>query len=280
MKRAWIPIALLGLALGCSDDDNTLNPNEDLSLVDQTEDAAVIVGGAVALQSGGLLEALEATLDNDVEGVGDAVGEAGPLAGKERLVDEAVFDSSACLWTITRARAGESETGGFNWNQTRTLHFMDADGGCVAQRGDSTIRSLDFTRAFSGTSWNARRESQKSGVGSWALRGLHDDEPGAWVNGTHNEEGESLIHRVRPNGEAFDVTYEYTLQAVGSDLLVVHRDGRRVPVAGSVSVIYDAVRNGRPIHREFTITFGDDGGTLAVGDMGWLLNPVTGELSN
>ena len=56
--------------------------------------------------------------------------------------------------------------------------------------------------------------------------------------------------------------------------------GSGQPVAGSVSVIYDAVRNGRPIHREFTITFGDDGGTLVVGETGWLLNPVTGELSN
>ncbi|MFA7332248.1 MAG: hypothetical protein WC326_14355 [Candidatus Delongbacteria bacterium] len=278
MRQAWIPLALLTLALGCGDDDNNVNSTEDLTLSEQTEDAAVIVGESVALQSGGLLESLESTLDSDVEGSADAAGSL--LGGKDRDLDEAVFDSSACLWTISRARAGESEHAGFSWSQTRTLHFMDELGECVVQRGDSTIRSLDFTRTFAGSSWNQRREGAKSGSGVWALSSLHDAEPGSLVNGTHAEEGESVIHRVRPNGEVVDVSYEYTLQVEGTDLLILRRAERRVPVAGTLHVVYDAVRNGRAIHRDFTVVFGEDGGNLSYGNAAWLLNPVTGELSN
>ena len=282
MKRAFAPLGLatlalsLTLTLGCAGDDDP-GAELDLSQADLSEDAAVTVGEAVALESGGLLEGLESTLALDVESLGDAMP---PAADKDAQVDEAVFDSTTCVWTISRARSHESEHGGFTWNQTRTLHFMDEAGACVVQRGDSAIRALDFTRAFSGSSWNRRREGAKSGGGSWELRGLHDGEPGSWVNGEHHEQGEGVIHRVRPNGEAVDVTYEYTLTAAGTDLLILHRDGRRVPVAGTLHVVYDALRNGRAIHREFTITFGEGGGSLTDGEMVWNVDPVTGSLSN
>lgn len=278
MRQAWIPLALLTLALGCADDENNVNSTEDLTLSEQTEDAAVIVGESVALQSGGLLESLESTLDGDVEGGAEA--SFAVMDEKSRQLDEAVFDSSACLWTITHVRAGESEHAGFNWTQTRTLHFLDGLGECVVQRGDSTIRSLDFTRSFAGNSWNPRREGAKSGSGVWALTSLHDDEPGSLVNGTHAEEGESVVHRVRPNGQIVDVNYEYTLQVEGTDLLILRRAQRRIPVSGTLHVVYDALRNGRAIHRDFTIVFGEDGGNLSYGGEAWLLNPVTGELTN
>jgi hypothetical protein len=281
MKRLFAHLSLatltlsLTLALGCAEDDD---PGAELNLsqAELTEDAAVTVGESVALESGGLLEALEATLDNDVDSQGDALPVANP---KDARLDEAVFDSTTCRWTITRARSHESEHGGFTWLQTRTLHFMDEAGACVVQRGDSSIRALDFTREYSGSSWNPRREGEKNGGGAWELRGLHDAEPGTWVNGGHHEQGESVIHRVRPNGEAVDVTYEYTLSAEGTDLLILHRNGRRVPVAGTLHVVYDALRNGHAIHREFTITFGEGGGSLTDGETAWNVDPVTGSLS-
>jgi len=281
MKRLLAPLSLatlalsLTLTLGCAEDEDP-GAELDLSQADLTEDAAVTVGESVALESGGLLEALESTLANDVESLGDALPMA---ADKDARVDEALFDSTTCVWTITRARSHESEHGGFTWNQTRTLHFMDEAGACVVQRGDSSIRALDFTREYSGSSWNRRREGSKNGGGAWELRSLHDAEPGCVANGEHHEQGESVIHRVRPNGEAFDVTYEYSLTAVGTDLLILHRNGRRVPVAGTLHVVYDALRNGRAIHREFTITFGEGGGSLTDGETVWTVDPVTGELA-
>jgi hypothetical protein len=274
MKRLWIPLALLALAFSCGD-DNSLNSSDELTLQEQGEDAAVIAAESVALDSGGLLESLEATLVGDVESAGDGA----PMAGKDRVLDEAVFDSSTCVWTITRARSADHGDAGFTWNATRTLHFMDAAGGCVAQRGDSLIRALDFTRQFAGESWNPRREGQKAGGGAWALTSLHDEASGALANGTHQEDGEGVVHRVRPNGEIRDVAYAYHLAIEGTDLLLIHRDGRRVPVAGTLHVVYDAVRNGHEIHRDLTITFGEGGGSIDLGDgQVYPMNPVTGEV--
>jgi hypothetical protein len=273
MKRLWFPLTLLALTLGCGD-DTPLNSSDDVTLQEQ-QDAAVIASEAVALDSGGALEAIEAALLDDVEGSG---GES-PLVLKDRLDDEAVFDSSTCLWTITNTRGADHDSVGFNWSQTRTLHFMDAAGNCVVQRGDSTIRGLDFTRQFAGESWNPHREGQKSGAAAWALRSLHDDTRGAEVNGTHDEQGEGVVHRVRPNGEQVDVHYNYTLAVEGTDLLVVQHRGRRIPVAGTLHVVYDAVRGDRVIHREFTITFGEGGGRIHLGERTYDMDPVTGEVS-
>ena len=274
MNHRWIPLALLALLVGCGE-DNSLNTTDDLTQTEQGQDAAVIASEAVALNSGGALEAIEATLNGDVEGPGDWT----PEVDKARLSDEAVFDSSTCTWTITNARSADHGESGFTWTQTRTLHFMDAEGNCVVTRGDSLIRALDFTRQFAGESWNPRREGQKSGSGAWALRSLHDDVPGAEVNGTHQEEGQGVVHRVRHNGEVVDVNYLYTLSLEGTDLVIVRRHERRVPIAGTLHVVYDAVKGDRHIHREFTITFGTGGGRVDLGDgQVYDMDPVTGEV--
>lgn len=273
-RSASLALMVTVFITGCAKDDS--GSLGGLSQEEQQEETVAVAAGAVALQTGGFLENLEAVLVNDAEG-----GPSGVDALKDRLSDEAVFDSSSCLWTITLQRAQDNGEAGFNWDQTRTLHFMDADGGCVVQRGDSLIRSLDLTRAFTGNHWNPRREGTKSGSGNWALTGMHDGELGSVANGTHSEQGEGIIHRVAEDGTVRDVAYSFTLSLVGTELLLVHRDGRRVPIAGTVTGVYDGTRGDRVIHREFTIEFNDGGGRIDLGDgVVFPLDPVTGNTSN
>ena len=262
------------LVIGCSQNDS--GSLGALSQEEAQQETVDVAAGAVALETGGFLESLESVL------VGDAEGAPSGLDGlKDRHSDEAVFDSAACLWTITNQRAVDNGDAGFNWNTTGTLHFMDAEGGCVEQRGDSLIRSLDLTRAFSGTHWSPRREGSKSGGGSWALVGIHDDVEGSLANGTHMEEGEGTIHRVMDDGTVREVAYTFTLNLVGTDLLLIHRAGRRVPIGGTVTGVYDGTRGDRVIHREFTIEFNEGGGRIDLGDGVVLpLNPVTGATGN
>lgn len=267
---------LLGslLIVGCAKNETgTLGATTEEEARLETADVAAT---AVALETGGFLENLESVLAGDAEG-----GPAGLEGLKDRHSDEAVFDSVACLWTITNQRAQDNGDAGFSWNATRTLHFMDEAGACVEQRGDSLIRSLDLTRAFSGNHWNPRREGSKTGGGSWALTGLHDGLEGSLANGTHTEEGEGILHRTNDDGTVREIPYTFTLALTGTDLLLIHRDGRRVPIGGTVTGVYDGTRGDHVIHREFTIEFNDGGGSIDLGDGVVLpLNPVTGATGN
>lgn len=273
--RAGMVTLIASLVIGgCSKDESSSLGS--LSQEEQEQETVAVAANAVALQSGGFLEGLEAVLVNDAEG-----GPLAQLAGKDRPSDEAVFDSSSCVWTIAVERAEDNGEAGFTFSQTRTLHFMDVDGGCVVQRGDSLIRSLDLTRSFAGTHWNPRRDGSKSGSGTWSLTGIHDGVLGSIANGTHAEEGEGLIHRVEDDGTVRDITYTFSLSLTGTDLLLVHRDGRRVPIGGTISGVYDGTRGDHVIHREFTIEFNEGGGRIDLGDgVSFPLDPVTGATGN
>jgi hypothetical protein len=274
MKQLCFSLTALALLLGCGTGQGPLGATDDGAHLEQSEDAARITAEAVALDSGGLLESLEQVL-----GVEDGAAGAQP-AGKDRESDEAQFDSTTCTWTITHSREADHGEAGFSRSQTRTLHFMDEEGGCLVQRDDPNLRGLDFTRDYTGESWSPRHESSQAGQGAWTLRGIHDETPGTLVNGSHQEEGESLRHRRRPNGEIVDLSYSYSLSLTGSDLVIILRNGRRVPVAGTLHGVFDAVRNGEEIHREFTIVFGPRGASLDLGEgEAYGLDPVSGELT-
>lgn len=262
------------LIAGCAKNDSS--PLSAITDEEAQQETADVAATAVALETGGFLENLESVLAGDAEG-----GPAGLDGLKDRHSDEAVFDSVTCLWTITHQRAQDNGDAGFSWNAMRTLHFMDEAGNCVVQRGDSLIRSLDLTRTFNGTHWNPRREGSKNGGGSWALTSIHDGVEGSLANGTHSEEGEGVIHRIRDDGTVREIPYSFTLALTGTDLLLIHRDGRRVPIGGTITGVYDGMKGDHVIHREFTIVFNDGGGRIDLGDGVVLpLNPVTGATGN
>ena len=72
-------------------------------------------------------------------------------------------------------------------------------------------------------------------------------------------------------------------QVEAVDLVVIQRpNGRRLPVDGTLFIVYDAVHGDRTIHREATIEFGQDGGGTLQFDTGiqFVLDLVKGEVLN
>jgi hypothetical protein len=273
MKRFWI-LPLAALVIGCNNDDSgTLAP---ISPSEQTEEAALLVAEAVALESGGVLEEIEATL---LEELGDG-GLRTLVSAKDRETDEALFDSSSCTWTLNWVRSHEGPWSGFRWEQTRTLHYMDEEGGCIVRpEGDGAVRGIDSGRQFAGESWNRRSSGTRSGHGAWELRGLHDDEPGVQVNGVHHREGAGEVLLRRENGDTVRVEHSFTLDIEAHELVVIQRDGRRIPIAGWMHIVYHAERGDRVIDREVTLTFGEGGGRMAFdGGDEYGVNLVSGEL--
>lgn len=277
MRVYAIPATIaISLLIGCSEETTGVGSDSDL-LLESSEESAVVVAESVGLDSGGLLEAIEATL-LDVEDPAPPLFEGNPKAG---LTDEAVFDSASCTWTLDWFRQREGIHAGFSWSQTRTLHFMDAEGGCIVEPdGEGNVKAIDFTREYSGESWNPRKEGSRTGWGDWEIRELHDDAPGARVNGQHFAEGLATINRRGEDGQIFQVEHSYTLEVEGTDLLVLARpNGRRIPVEGTLHIVYDAIRGDRVIHREVTITFGEGEGVIDFGqELRYRMNTISGEL--
>lgn len=259
MKRWWT-LPLVALAVACSDNDNGLSSEDRTQLSEQNEEAAAVVGESIALDSGGVLEAIEATILDEIDAGG--LHEAG--SGKSRLTDEASFDSTTCFWTLTWARSGEGPYSGFNWSQTKTEHFMDADGDCIVRPGgDGEVAGIDCSRIFAGESWNRRSSGERSGSGEWTLRGLHDDVPGTIVNGVHHREGAGEVTRRGQDGEPVTIEHAFTLDIDAHDLVVLQRRGRRLPVDGWMHIVYHAERGDRIVDREITLVFGEEGGRIA-----------------
>ena len=277
MTRAMIPAILLGVGLmiGCSQESNSLGDQDTVTRAEQNEEAASIIGESIALESGGALEAIEYTIDTHVDGGGfDSYTPDG--LDKSDRTDDAVFDSTTCTWTLNWYHAFEGPWSGFEWEETRTVHFMDEEGGCiVVPPGDGSVKAVDFTREFSGSSWNRRHRGEKAGTGDWESRELHDEVPGAMVNGEHHRAGEGEVYRNQRT-----IPYDFSLDLTGTDLRVIRRDGRRIPIEGTIHIYYLAHRGNITIEREVTITFGDGGGVMVFDDGDtWNVDPLTGEIS-
>lgn len=255
MRRSTALAALISLPflwIACSEDsDSSLG---ETALSTESEDAVEIMIENVALETGGVLETVEYTILEENSSF-DAPYD--PLdASKGFRTDDAVFDSSTCTWTFTMTRSAERPFAGHEWNGVRTIHLMDEVGGCIEERdGEGSVKGLDATFDFEGNSWNRRGEWEKTGSDNWQLREMNDDVPGVIVNGSHQRSGSGT----RQVSEDRERSYEYTLTMTATDLRVLSLRGRRMPVEGTIHIVFDAVRNGREIHREATITFGDEG---------------------
>ncbi len=274
MNRPIALSALIGMAFlwtGCGDDsDNSLGTRSQST---ESDDAVEIIIENVALETGGVLESVEYTL---VEESSSLDAPYDPMeSGKGFLSDEAVFDSSTCTWTFTMTRSVEGPFAGHEWNGVRTIHLMDEDGGCIVERdGEGNVKGLDATFDFEGNSWNRRGEWEKNGSDNWQLREMHDDVPGVLVNGSHTRSGSGT----RQVSEEEQRSYEFTLTMTATDLRVIGLRGRRIPVEGTIHIVFDAIRNGQEIHREATITFGDEGdGRLALQDREVSFDLVSGD---
>jgi hypothetical protein len=261
---------LLGLLLSsCSDDGATTESETALA----TADAAEIIVENVAIETGGILDEVEVLLLGEENG--SLLDRADAAFGKDRRIDEAVFDSTTCTWTRTRERTREGENRGHSFSGTRTLHLMDSEGGCIMYRDTlGSVKGMDASYIFEGTQWNRRGTQARSGEDQWQIREMNDEIAGAVINGTHVRQGEGELTRHEETH-----VWEFTLQMTAQDVRVLHRDGRRVPVEGTVTIVFDGMRDGETVHREATITFGDDGGgELVIGEGRYDFSPLSGEL--
>jgi hypothetical protein len=150
------------LLVGCSDD----NPTRTGTDATETQaDAVAIIVDNVAVETGGILDEVEAVLLG--EDTGTLLDRPDMTVGKDALTDEAVFDSTTCTWTRTRERNREGEFHGHTMLGIRTIHLMDADGGCIVYRDTlGSVKGMDTGNTFEGTSWNRRGSWEKSGNGS------------------------------------------------------------------------------------------------------------------
>jgi hypothetical protein len=277
MRHLLISASLVvAIFSGCSESDDL---NTRLSESQQNEESAAVIGEALALESGGALEAIEFSIDHDVD---DGSYEGAPLADYSKALetDDALFDSSSCVWTLTWHREFEGPFAGFEWDVERTVHLMDFNGDCIVRpQGDGSLNAIDLTRQFNGSSYNRRHSGGKSGQGDWAIRELNDDIMGALVNGSHHREGAGEVYRWTEDGQV-TVEHEFTLDLEGVDLRIIRHMGRRIPIDGSIHVVYHAVRGDVVIDRDVWIYFGDDGGRMEFENgESYEFDPVSGEIS-
>jgi hypothetical protein len=277
MKRLIVPTTLISsiLIFGCSTDDSSNENQDSLSQSEQNEEAVVVVAENIALESGGMLEGLDYTLENYLSDPGLNVN-ADNLKDESRI-DEPVFDPETCTWTNSWERSGGSEIRGFTWAEVRSKHFMDIDGACIeTPPGDGSVKGIDFDRSFDGETWSLRHNGQKSGSGDWAIRELNDEITGARINGTHSREGNGEVLRLR-DGTPTWINHEFTFDLTATDLLIVRNERRHVPIEGTIHIVYHAVHGDNTIDREVTLVFGDDGGRVdfANGDS-FKIDPETG----
>jgi hypothetical protein len=276
MKHLLIStLACAALIMGCSDDAGL---NSTVTQSEQNEESAVVIGQALSLDSGGSFEAIELALNSDVGG-GSFEGVPEGEISKAYESDDALFDSSSCTWAFTWHREFEGPYAGFTWDVQRTVHLMDEMGDCIVRPpGDGSVKAVDFTRIFEGSSYSPRHEGARAGHGDWAIRELHDDILGALVNGEHHSEGAAEVQRRTPDGFV-TVNHEYTLDLEGFDLRVVRLHNRRIPIDGSIHVVYHAVRGNVVIDRDVWIYFGENGGRMEFenGDT-YDFDPLSGEV--
>lgn len=272
-------VGLCALALAATGCDSSSDP-ADSDLPDglsTSEDAAAVIAGAVALQSGGALDDV-ANLAAEIAGFAD--GRLDPGARPAGCEGERTFDEATQVWTRSIACERGRPDGAFYaaFARTQTFAFFSADGAPVMMPADAA--ALDFAIVGgSGVLRSPRASHELTGLGAaLAVTGLHDDDPLVTVNGDY---ARSATDTLRTRNAVRTLTYSLAL-----DLEDVTGPARRRgddpvgapgrpgpagthwgrPVSGTISgtitglATYSGPRGDvqREIDRAFTITFGGD----------------------
>ncbi len=276
-KLCVSPLVVLALFAACEESGGTQENTE----LEDNEEAALIIGESVALQSGGVVETMEFMLQGDF--AGGASASAKPPS-QIRLGDvDPVFNPDSCHWVLNWERHFHGEvdgdTIGFHWWEVARIQFLDEADSCL-QFPVSTLRGIDGTRIFNGFAYNPRYHGTKSGSGNWEIREIGVDPPGSVINGIHQRSGEGQVRRLL---RWIDYTFELSVEAI--DLRVIYSPvlERRVPVEGTLHIVFVGQRGDREIHREAWITFGGEEGRGSLefdnGDE-WELDMLSGAVSH
>lgn len=280
LKSRYLLTGLCALALTITGCDSSTTDADDAGLPDglsTTEDAAAVIAGAVALQSGGALDDV-ANLAAELGDFSGArlSGEAHP-AGCE---GERAFDEATGVWTRSLACERGRPDGLFYaaFSRTQTFAFFDADGNSVMLPADAA--SLDFAIVDgTGIRRTPRAHHELLDLSAdLAVTGIGDGDSLVTVNGTYSRSATDTL-TTRNATRTFTYALDLTLDDVTGPARRRHDDpagapgrpgpagthwGR--PVSGTLSgsmtgqATYSGPRGDfqREVDRTFTVTFGGD----------------------
>ena len=266
-------LLLVFVVSGC--DNATLDPSDDAG-IDANEDAAVAIANAVALESGGALNAAADAVDVVVS---DAAKSG---AGCEH---ERSYDESTQTWTgFVSCEFGNPDRLFYSlFSRTRTYQFLDESGS--PQQFPEGAQTLNFAIV------EGEGIRQRPGFSHELLDLGADfvvDDLGQelkTVNGAYNRSATDTLYT--RNVER-TLTYDLALTFIDVQGAGRIRDGNR-PVSGTIEGVYEAVHTfsspdgarEQTVNRSFTITFGggDDGDiTIDVGGDTFRADLMTGEV--
>lgn len=271
--------AALLLALAVSGCDNAGSDPDLAADVSADEDAAVAIANAIALDSGGALQAAAdaVELTEDASGQRSAAGDAG-------CAHERSYDDGAQTWTGFAACEFGDPDGLFYalFSRTRTYQFLDSLG--VPQQYPEGAATLNFA-IVDGEGFRIRPgfTHRLLGIGAdLVVDGL--GEALKTVNGTYDRSATDTLYT-----RDAERTLEYDLALTFVDVQGTGRirDGGEQPVSGTIEGVYDALHTftspdgtrEQRVRREFVITFGSgDEALIALGDETFRADLMTGEV--
>ena len=274
-------LALGVLFTGCDAADSSTDAAAPVAALTVDEDAAVIVANALALDTGG---ALDAAAQAASEGDLDAGRVSDPGCVFERSFDRPTF-----TWTVSADCERGDADGRFyaQYSRTRTFAFASADGQPVADPENAA--SVDVVLVDgAGVRRTPRSEHTLNGLsGALAITGLNDGDGLVTTSGVYRRASTDVM---RHREATRTVRSELDLQLGELVGPATRRADWRRSVSGTLSgtvsgeVTFDGPRGyaERTFERAFTVTFGDDGGErvarIAIGDAVFLADVETGTL--
>lgn len=283
--RLSLPALALALALtGCDAASTDVSPGADAQT--DTEDAAVSIAAAIALDGGGVLDEMAAAASASVPA--DALdGGRGPSDNRPGCARDRSYDETAMLWTMTvRCRRGDPDGRFFAaFGRQTTVQFLL--GGQPQQSpdgADALVYRIVRGQSIVRRPFHVQRVTSLSA--DFDVTDLDMDL--VTVNGTYQRAGADSL-RVRRS----ERTLVYTLDLVATDVQGPRRvyANWRTAVSGTLTGHYVATltrtgRDGqtvtRDVDRTFTITFprGDEDAEIAIGGKRFRADRSTGEIAS
>lgn len=282
--RLSLPALALALALTGCDAADTGASSADIQA--DTEDAAVSIAAAVALDGGGALDEIATSVLGSVPAASLDGGD-GPGDGRPGCTRDRSYDETAMLWTVTAdCRRGSPDRRFFaSFSRVSTFQFLAAGQPQQAPAGADAL-AYDILSGETLIRTPQRVHRVTSLTADFDVTDL--DMELATVNGTYQRSGADSL-RVR-RGER---TVVYTLDLEATDVRGSRRtyENWRRAVSGTLTGHYVATitrtdRSGqtvtRDVDRTFTITFptGNEEAEIAIDGRRFRANRSTGEIAS
>ena len=287
-RHALLFLPALALALALAGCDAASDTPDTAAATADTEDAAVSIAAALALDTGGVLDEMAAAASASVA-TDNLDGPRGPGDGRPGCDRSREYDEGTMVWTLTVAcRRGHPDRPFFAaFGRQSAVQFL---AGGVPQQLPEGADALTY-RILSGQSIVRRPHHVQRVTGLAAdfdVTGL--DQELVTVNGTYQRTGADSLRTRR--GER---TSEYTLDLEATDVQGPRRvyDNWRRAVAGTLTghyvgtVTITTAAGGtvtRNVDRTFTVTFplvgGDRQAEIAIDGQRFRADVSTGEIAS